>query len=351
MPVDVLILASLAVLLLQFAEIVRGAPTGTTTARWSTHSYRWRSRTMGCEHTISYVTAGCGEPVVLCHGFGGSAGYWRETIPPLAAAGHKVYALDLLGFGGSDKPTDVTYSVDLWSELLLDFHDEFVQRPAVFMGNSLGSLVALSAAAADASSARDPRIAGLVVLNCAGGMNSKFVVSDPANPGLVRAVLGVVFGLIDWVLNNPPLRDRAFAAYANEDNVRSILQAVYVNRGKVDEELVRTILAPASDPNAARVFSAIITGDPGLPPDALVDGIQLPVLAVWGEQDTFTPLLGSTGRLFSRMAVERPETFAMRIIEAGHVPHDDNPSAVLDELLPFLQMHLSKRRVAQTSPP
>lgn len=65
---------------------------------WSTHSWEWRG------HRVRYATAGCGPAVVLVHGFGASSRHWRRNIGVLADAGFKVYAIDLIGQGGSDKP-------------------------------------------------------------------------------------------------------------------------------------------------------------------------------------------------------------------------------------------------------
>jgi len=62
---------------------------------------------------------GTGRPLVLIHGFG-AIGHWRKNIPVLAAGGYQVFALDLLGFGGSDKPA-LDYTLELWEELLKDF--------------------------------------------------------------------------------------------------------------------------------------------------------------------------------------------------------------------------------------
>ncbi|MGI8933188.1 MAG: alpha/beta fold hydrolase, partial [Phormidesmis sp.] len=64
-------------------------------------------------YDIKYVVAGEGQPIVLLHGFGASIGHWRKNIPVLAAAGYRVYAIDLLGFGDSDKPA-LDYSLDFW---------------------------------------------------------------------------------------------------------------------------------------------------------------------------------------------------------------------------------------------
>lgn len=49
-----------------------------------------------------------GSPVLLVHGFPDTAHLWRHQVPVLAAAGHRVIVPDLRGFGGSDKPPDVS---------------------------------------------------------------------------------------------------------------------------------------------------------------------------------------------------------------------------------------------------
>ena len=55
----------------------------------------------------------------------------------------QVYAIDLLAFGASAKPI-MEYTVELWQDLVVDFLAEFVDAPAVLVGNSLGSLIALA---------------------------------------------------------------------------------------------------------------------------------------------------------------------------------------------------------------
>ena len=103
------------------------------------------------------------SPLILIHGFGASIGHWRQNIPPLAAGGYRVFALDLLGFGASAKPA-IDYTLELWEELLTDFWADLVQEPAVFVGNSIGALLSLMVVA------NHPEIsAGAVLINCASG--------------------------------------------------------------------------------------------------------------------------------------------------------------------------------------
>ena len=85
-------------------------------------------------------------PLILLHGFGASIEHWRKNIPVLSRQ-QAVYALDLLGFGGSRKAA-TNYSTYLWVELVYDFWQTFIRHPVVLVGNSIGSLVAMAAAAA-----------------------------------------------------------------------------------------------------------------------------------------------------------------------------------------------------------
>ncbi|CAA2942088.1 Hypothetical predicted protein [Olea europaea subsp. europaea] len=97
----------------------------------------------------------------------------RRNIPTLAQS-YTVYAIDLLGIGASNKPAGFAYSMEVWAEMILDFLDEIVQRPAILMGNFVGSLACLIVAAESTRTL----VQGLVLLNCASGMNNKEIVDD-----------------------------------------------------------------------------------------------------------------------------------------------------------------------------
>ena len=67
--------------------------------------------------------------MLLIHGFGASAYHWRYTIPELAKT-HRVYAIDLLGFGWSDKPLVEYSKYEVWPEQLAAFVKEVGNAPA-----------------------------------------------------------------------------------------------------------------------------------------------------------------------------------------------------------------------------
>lgn len=79
----------------------------------------------------------------------------------------QVYAIDLLGFGASEKSL-MNYTIELWADLLSDFSKEFVDQPFVLVGNSIGSLVSLQAAKSRRDDGDAPQPCGVALINCAG---------------------------------------------------------------------------------------------------------------------------------------------------------------------------------------
>lgn len=116
-------------------------------------------------------------PVILLHGFGGSMGHWRQNIEELAKY-HTVYAIDLLGFGASEKPV-APYGIGLWVEQVYEFWQTFVQVPTVLVGNSIGSVISLAAAGTHPEMAR-----GVVMISLPDTSGS-----EESIPGAIRPLV------------------------------------------------------------------------------------------------------------------------------------------------------------------
>lgn len=97
----------------------------------------------------NYLHAGAGAPVVLVHGSGpGVSAYanWRLTVPPLAER-FEVFAPDMVGFGFTDRPEGVAYTLETWVDQLVGFLDALELPRVSVVGNSFGGAIALRLAA------------------------------------------------------------------------------------------------------------------------------------------------------------------------------------------------------------
>ncbi|KAF6990222.1 hypothetical protein CFC21_007450 [Triticum aestivum] len=275
---------------------------------------------------VNYLVRGEGPPVLLVHGFGASVAHWRRNIGVLSES-NTVYAIDLLGFGASDKPAGFSYTMETWAELILEFLDEVVKRPTVLVGNSVGSLACVIAAS---DSTRD-LVRGLVLLNCSGGMNNKAIVDD----WRIKLLLPLLW-LIDFLLKQKSIASALFGRVKERENLKNILMSVYGNKDAVDDELVEIIRGPADTEGALDAFVSTVTGPPGPSPIALMPKIKIPVLVLWGDEDPFTPIDGPVGKYFSGLPSELSNVRLHMLEGVGHCPHDDRPDLVHEKLLPWL---------------
>lgn len=91
---------------------------------------------------VHYVEAGSGPAVVLIHGFGGHTFSYRYAIPALAKY-HRVVAVDLKGFGYSERPKEGDYSLNAQAELVLGLMDKLGIEKASLVGHSMGGEVVM----------------------------------------------------------------------------------------------------------------------------------------------------------------------------------------------------------------
>ena len=95
---------------------------------------------------LNFTDTGQGPTIVLLHGMAGSLRYWEELIPELRKS-HRVIAIDLLGFGQSPKPKDVTYTAETHLASIEEtLHSIGISQPLTLVGHSTGALLALKLA-------------------------------------------------------------------------------------------------------------------------------------------------------------------------------------------------------------
>jgi pimeloyl-ACP methyl ester carboxylesterase len=271
-------------------------------------------------HKIQYTVMGAGKPLILIHGFGASIGHWRKNIPVLADAGYRVFAVDLLGFGGSDKPP-LNYSVEVWVELLKDFCQTHIQEPAVFIGNSIGALLGLIVLT------EHPEIsAGGVLINSAGGLSHR--------PHELNPPLRIVMATFNRVVRSPLTGKFVFNRIRQKAQIRRTLYQVYRDRSAVTDELVDLLYTPSCDPGAQQVFASILTAPPGPSPAELLPKVERPLLVIWGADDPWTPITGA--KIYEEACKNGKDIKIVSIPNAGHCPHDEVPDIVNAQIIDWL---------------
>jgi pimeloyl-ACP methyl ester carboxylesterase len=113
----------------------------------------------------SYLEAGSGETVLMLHGSGpgvSALANWQHNMPTLAQRFH-VLAPDIVGFGTTERPEDIVYSLRTWTDHIWAFVDARGIENAKIIGNSLGGRIALQMA-----TDQPDRIAKLVLMGTPG---------------------------------------------------------------------------------------------------------------------------------------------------------------------------------------
>ena len=218
---------------------------------------------------IRYLAAGAGPAVVLVHGLGGAAGNWRLIAPALAAAGRRVIVPDLPGHGGSTA-LPAAPTLDPYAEAVHAVLEAEEALPAVWVGHSLGSPIALRAAIR-----RPEAVRGIVLAAGAG-------ISSTLPPGrLVVALLG----LVEPGKLVAPYRQRLSRSRLGRE--LTFGWWAVADAARLDPEMAEAFLAgPAGHTDTASAGKALVTLDPreelGL--------VTCPCLCLWGANDVWVPL-------------------------------------------------------------
>jgi len=277
--------------------------------------WRWRG------HLIRYTQTGSGPAVLCVHGFAASAEQYTGLMEALS--GQKVFALDLLGYGHSEKPP-LSYNQYLWEDVVVDFIKEIIQAPCLIIGNSIGGYFAASAACSVPHLCR-----GLVLMNSAGPLlptdeweeqknqldtifdrmkNGSVQGYDPPPQWLIDGFSSVLFSVLFAVIE-PSLR----VLYPSSPE-------------RVTPKLVRNIERDALDPFATVVVGAFPRFPPARSLNELIEGFGGRVLVVNGMADRLGG--GPSNQPIRVDGLKACGADAVPLKNVGHCPHDEAPDLV-----------------------
>ncbi len=259
-------------------------------------------------NTVYVETAGAGEPILLVHGFGGSTYSWRSVMPALAQH-HRVVALDLYGFGYTERPRELArYTRRGQLRLMLDVMDALGIESAHVVGHSYGGGLVTTLAI------RHPeRVRSLVLVD-----------STAPNWSVLRRRKLAGVAPLSWLFV------RGFAL--RPKLVRRALEHSWHEDGLVTDELVGQYTERLQIEGAVRAYRGLTASIESAAEDPLVglQQVRQPTLVVWGEEDRLISV--ADGRLAASLVsgsrfVALPGT--------GHVPMEEQPEAFVRMLEAF----------------
>jgi pimeloyl-ACP methyl ester carboxylesterase len=256
-------------------------------------------------------------PLLLLHGFGSSLAQWRDNVPELAQ-NRTVYALDLLGFGDSQKAATI-FNTDLWSAQVQAFWQAWIGQPVALVGHSLGALVALHTAV------KTPAMVDRLVL----------LTLPAAREELLSGWLESVSRGAERLFSTPLLIRPIFQIFRRPGVIRGALRGIYQQRDRVDEALVNQFVQPTADRGAARTLCYLVRSRTEIQftPETkqLVPQLTMPTLLLWGDADRVIPL--AWGR---QLAPLNPRLTLQVIPNLGHCAYDEDPALINRLILVWL---------------
>ncbi len=260
-------------------------------------------------------------PLLLIHGFGASVRHWRDNIEVLSRD-RAVYAIDLLGFGASQK-TATVYGTALWVEQVCDFIEQVVGRSVVVIGNSLGSVVGLGLAAKHSEC-----VVAIVWLNL-----PDFSAIDMGNG--MKALTMPIGAIAKRAITFPPFFVPFFRWIRQPSVIRAWVKGAYIDQTRLDAELIDLLSSPAYESGATRALATMVRSQRVLPPEYTARGamptMTLPMLMLWGEKDQFVP-----PSIAPKFVEFNPALKLVYLPNVGHCPHDECPNVVNQLILDWL---------------
>ena len=280
------------------------------TTAWSTARDRGRYVTVNGLRLFA-ITLGSGRDVVLLHGNPASTYSWRKVMGPLAAR-YRVHAIDLPGFGFSDKPGDASYDTAWLAATVLGYLDAERMPRAVLVGNSMGGAVATEAAIV-----QPERVAALVLLGAAG-----LPEAEAGGPPLS-------FRMLAWPVIGPALRE-----LPARSRVRTRLREAVYDPSTITDADVDAYYAPLRTAGGTNAFLARLPQKTGEDRAARVRTIRAPTLVITGDTDRLVP--PATARRYHEL-IAGSELLVLE--QTGHIPQEERPERVVAEITRWVEGH------------
>lgn len=253
---------------------------------------------------VRYVDRGQGPAVVLLHGFASALDTWEGVLPRLART-HRVIALDLKGFGWTDRPPG-DYSPRAQARLVRALLDERGVREAAIVAHSWGASVALAFALRYPS-----RVTRLALYDA-------WVYEDQLPTFFLWA-------------RTPGVGEALFSLFYKERPDERLAMAFYDPR-RITERFASAVERALERPGTVAAALAAVRGQRYERVQARYRTIGAPTLLLWGREDAVTPLAYG-----ERLERDLPDARLVVYPRCGHLPMIEAAGASTRDLLEFLR--------------
>jgi len=251
-----------------------------------------------------------GAPIVLIHGFGTCSFLWREVGPVLANANRTAFAIDMFGYGESDRPFDAQFGIAAQSDYFDHALTALRLSRATVVGIDLGGAVAMHLAFN-----RPERVERLVLINAIAFDDVPAEDIKTMQRNTARFALRISRG----VLGAAPL-------------MRELLERSVADKENMPDGLIARYLAPyVGDDGLNHLLSLgrSVTDEDMFDVDLHL--LDCPSLIVWGDQDPFvSPKLGDT------LADTIPGSRLVRLPGTGRLVPEEAPETLANMIVEFV---------------
>ena len=251
-----------------------------------------------------------GAPIVLLHGFGTSSFVWRDIAPEIALANRTAFAIDLFGYGESDRPFDADFGISSQAELVDRALTALRLPKATVVGLDLGGAVALRLA-----SSRPERVERLVLVNPIA--LDEVPAGDIAS--LQRNTARFAFRSSRGILGAAPI-------------LGEVLRRSVGDEAKMPDKLVARYLAPyvgAEGLNHLLLLARSIDDEDM--EDCELGSLPQPALIVWGEKDPWV-----AADFPQKLNDTIPGSRLVRLSGVGRLVPEEAPEELVHLLLEFI---------------
>ena len=263
-------------------------------------------------HTIFYTVKGEGKPLLLIHGYSAGIWVWERQIDVLSQF-YRVYAVDLIGHGFSDRPK-VSYTPETYIHFLKDFMDAAGIKKATLIGNSMGGGIAWAMAIL-----HPERVDRLILIDCVPPNVLHQVGNQP-----LRTLVAI---------KDIPILPYLVIAARGKHSVKWILQECVSDIMLITPEVIdRQYQLSRIKGTTWVLYSTLKHAEEAFKLRGQISMIHQPTLFIWGERDLiFPPQVGET----LHQAVTGSKF--LKVEKSGHIPMWETPAEVNQTILSFLQ--------------